>query len=133
MKALIKTYISDAAINMFSQLFILLAGCLALLCGSYTTILWMLFIIGYSFLLAKLSAVCVKKEGNDLRHYFLFVMLPPNVIALAAACGLFVSSVVPGHSLEVLLAVIILGGSVAITMLSLLFNRIVFRRSDDIA
>ncbi len=126
MSKFFKVYSVDTMINTLAQVFILFAGTFAYLFGYYVFFGWVLIVIGYSFVLAKMTRGCERKKGADLGHYFLYVLLPPNVIALAASCPLFaVGLSSPALSNNVICGWVVVCGSLAITLISVLCKTVI--------
>ncbi len=132
MSKFFKVYAVDAMINTLAQFFILFAGSFAYLFGYYAFFGWVLIVIGYSFVLAKMSRGCERKKGAALGHYFLYVLLPPNVIACVVSIPFFAV----GLSSQALRANVtsgwaVIGGSLAITLLSIICTRVLLSEDRD--
>ena len=127
MKAFLKTYAADLAINMTAQVIVLFAGCFALLFGTYTQILWGLLAIGYSVILAKLMRGSVRKRGAKFKPYYAFVLLPPNIVALAVFCRCLLLPT----NFERFIGVVVLLGSVSVTLIAVLVNLLVYGREES--
>lgn len=128
----LKSYAFDTIANILAQVFILFAGVLAVAFGgiSYLFFGWIVMVIGYSFVLAKMGHLCEKRKGVGFGHYILGVMLPSNLIALAVSlcsCAAVLSGprYLIHHNLPTVLLIFI--GSAAITLISIFFNRVVLR------
>lgn len=120
----IKIYLSDLLINIFAQTVILFFGFISLVISDFAIIGWLLVLVGYSFLLAKLEQNNNKKS-NSFKHYIIWVMLPPNIIALAVSICLFmVGASSSALSNNIIIGILVFVGSFSITLLSIFFCRI---------
>lgn len=129
MLKLMRSYACDLLINLSAQTLIMFFGLIALLCGRFAVICWALVVICFAVILAKMEQSCEKKRGTDFKHYLAFVLLPPNIIALAVACNYFVISATADHlKLNLLYGIIILAGSLAITLISTVYSRVALRQ-----
>ena len=125
MLQILKTYTSDCFINIAAQFFILLSGFYALLCGTFVFICWAIVVIGYAIVLANMEQFCEKRKGADFKHYYVLVLLPANMIALAVSCYYFVFSASAGYlNGNLIFGLVILAGSLAITLISAVYNRV---------
>ncbi len=128
----LKSYAFDTIANILAQVFILFAGVLAVAFGGFSFLFfgWVVMVIGYSFLLARMGHLCEKRKGVAFGHYFSGVMLPSNVIALAVSCCCC-CAVLSGprylihYNMPLVLLIFI--GSAAITLISVFFNRVALR------
>ena len=130
-----KWYAYDLAINLVAQVFVLFGGVLSLVfSGFYGLVGWGIFVVIYSFILAKLLQSCMKK-GAVFKQYFIAVMLPVNIIALLVACPfvvvgisqLYIMDNIP-VSMNIMTGLVIFLGSVVISLLAILWNKVIFRR-----
>lgn len=118
-----KYYLYDAIINIFAQIFVLFAGYISLIISDYAIIGWILLVIGYSIILAKMEQSCEKKCAV-FKHYVIWVMLPPNIIALVvSSCLLAVGTSSLTLKNTAVGGVLVLIGSITITLLSVFFIR----------
>ena len=130
-----KWYAYDLAINLAAQVFVLLGGVLSLIIiGLYGLIGWGIVVLIYSFILAKMLQSCMKK-GAVFKRYFVAVMLPVNMIALVVACPfvivgiskLYIVDNIP-VSLNIMTGLVIFLGSAVISVLAILWNKVIFRQ-----
>ena len=116
-----KYYLFDAIINMFAQIFILFVGYISPIISDFAIVVWFLLLIGYSIILAKMEKSCEKKSAI-FKHYVIGVMLPPNIIALiVSSCLLAVGTSSLAYKNTAIGGVLVLVGSITITLLSMLF------------
>ena len=130
-----KWYAYDLAINLAAQVFVLLGGVLSLIIiGLYGLIGWGIVVLIYSLILAKMMQGCMKK-GAVFKRYFVAVMLPVNMIALVVACPfvivgisrLYIVDNIP-VSLNIMTGLVIFLGSAVISVLAILWNKVIFRQ-----
>ena len=120
----LKLYAADAVLNIAAQIVLLTTGCIAVLFWISGTVCWSLIVIGYSIMLAH---GCEKqlKKGADFMHYLAYVMLPANIFAAAVSCAIMSTMLsAPPPRTDTLFGVVIWAGSVAITVISVLYNRV---------
>lgn len=119
----IRIYLCDAIINTVAQSVVLFMGYIFLIISDVAIIGWILLLIGYSFLLAKMEQNSEKKSAV-FKHYIIWVMLPPNLIALAVSVRLFVvGASSPALSKNTTVGILVLAGSVTITLLSVFISK----------
>ncbi len=130
-----KWYAYDLAINLVAQVFVLFGGVLSfIIIGPYGLIGWGIVVLIYSFILAKMMQSCMKK-GAVFKRYFVAVMLPVNIIALLAACPFVVVGISQLYivdnipvSMNIVTGLVIFLGSVSISLLAVLWNKVIFRQ-----
>ncbi len=135
MSSRFKLYIYDLAINFAAQVFVLFGGVLSLIFnGLYGLIGWGIFVLIYSVILAKMMQSCMKK-GAVFKRYFIIVMLPVNLIAFLVACPFVVVGISQLYivdnipvSMNLMTGLVIFLGSVAISLLAVLWNKVIFRQ-----
>ncbi len=119
----VRLYAVDAVVNVCAQVFLLLGGFISLFMGN-AFLIWLIILIGYSAILAKMEQVCERKKETDIWHYIKFVLLPANMIALIAACIIVSAGYFTGN---LILGIVVFFGSVAITVISVFCNRVLLR------
>lgn len=128
MSRLVKLYFTDAVINMAAQIFLLAAGCIALVFWIPGVVSWGLIVICYSVALAHGCEKSIKR-GASFMNYLVYVMLPANISAAAVSCVILTAFFsVPSQRTLVAPAAygfVIWAGSVAITVISVFYNRVV--------
>lgn len=125
----LKLYFFDTIVNILAQVFILFAGCLSLRFGDFYFWGWIVIVIGYSFVLAKMGRFCEQRKDVPFKHYILGVMLPSNAVALAVSCFdcAVVLSMPKYMHINLMYGLLIFIGSAAITLISVFFNRVALR------
>lgn len=119
----IRIYLCDVIINTVAQSVVLFMGYIFLIISDVAIIGWILLLIGYSFLLAKMEQNSEKKSAV-FKHYIIGVMFPPNLIALAVSVRLFVvGASSPALSKNTTVGILVLAGSVTITLLSVFISK----------
>ena len=128
-----KWYAYDAAINLAAQVFILFGGYISLFLGRIGLVGWATLVIIYSFILAKMMQSCIRK-GADFKRYVVFVMLPPNIIALLAALPFIIQGLSELHivsnvlnGVNLIIGLMIFLGSVAISLLAVFWDKVIFQ------
>ncbi len=130
-----KWYAYDLAINLVAQVFVLFGGVLSLVfSGFYGLMGWGIFVVIYSFILAKMLQSCMKK-GAAFKRYFITVMLPVNIIALLVACSFVVVGISQLYivdnipiSMNIMTGLVIFLGSAVISLLAVLWSKAIFRQ-----
>ncbi len=130
-----KLYAYDLAINLAAQVFVLFGGVLSLIFnGPIGLVGWGIFVVIYSFILAKMLQSCMKK-GAVFKRYFITVMLPVNIIAFVVACPFVVVGISQLYivdnipvSMNIMMGLVIFLGSAVISLLAILWNKVVFRQ-----
>lgn len=119
----IRIYLCDAIINAVAQSVVLFVGYIFLIISDVAIIGWILLLIGYSFILAKMEQNSEKKSAV-FKHYVIGVMIPPNLNALAVSVRLFVvGASSPALSKNTTVGILVLAGSVTITLLSVFISK----------